>query len=91
MGQTFTSEINGGGPLYLGNTRVGFVSSSSDFFKEFMKVLPNNCNVGVAQAISKNKYSNTGFMHISNCHTTSSVALKSLFGQLYLPFSLMCQ
>lgn len=60
MGQTFTSEINGGGPLYLGNTRVGFVSSSSDFFKEFMKVLPNNCNVGVAQAISKNKYSNTG-------------------------------
>lgn len=33
MGQTFTSEINGGGPLYLGNTRVGFVSSSSDFSK----------------------------------------------------------
>lgn len=69
MGQTFTSEVKGGGPLYLGNTRVGFVGSSSNFFGEFVKALPNNGNVGIAQVISKSQFGNSlayGYLKLSH-------------------------
>lgn len=54
MGESYTCMNKGGGPIYLGNTREGWIDYSYIMFSEFVKLVSNGVyHVGEAEAISK--------------------------------------
>jgi len=57
MGRTYTSISEGGGPIFLGNTRDGLTYDSHIMFGYFIDVFANNTtyNIGKAEVISKSK------------------------------------
>ena len=59
MGESFTVLNQSGGPNYLGNTRYGYVSPSTNLFNHFIDAIINSHNhhFGEAEAISKQNYS----------------------------------
>ena len=61
LGRTFTCRVKGGGAAYMGNTRDGYITSSTDLFIKFIDTLQNNINnnhLGIAEAKSKKGSSN---------------------------------
>jgi len=64
LAESYTMYNTGGGPAYLGNTRYGWVSSSSHLFNIFADLISNGTtyNLGIAELISKYNY-NGGFNH----------------------------
>ncbi|MDD3323426.1 MAG: C25 family cysteine peptidase [Paludibacter sp.] len=56
LGESFTCANNGGGIAYLGNTRYGWVTSSSYLYKAFLEKLTITNNLGKAEALSKLAY-----------------------------------
>ncbi|MFZ2865698.1 MAG: C25 family cysteine peptidase [Ignavibacteriaceae bacterium] len=57
MGEVFTVVTNVGGPSLLGNTRYGWVGSSSYLFRNFATQIENDItHLGVAELISKKNY-----------------------------------
>ena len=61
LGESFTIGKGYGGPAFLGNTRAGSVSNSPDLEVHFFKSLQNSCKIGIAEALSKIRYSSGGF------------------------------
>ncbi|MBN1186132.1 MAG: hypothetical protein JXB49_27880 [Bacteroidales bacterium] len=59
MGEAFTCISNGGGPHFLGNTRMGYVEYSYLMLGLFANLINNGVifNIGIAEAISKQNYS----------------------------------
>ncbi|RMG80806.1 MAG: T9SS C-terminal target domain-containing protein [Bacteroidetes bacterium] len=56
LGAGFTVATKAGGPSFLGNTRVGYVSSSYLLYKEFAELISsggNNLHIGISEALSK--------------------------------------
>jgi hypothetical protein len=55
MGESYTCISNGGGPAYLGNTRVGWVGDSYLLFEQFINAMNDSSffNIGIAEAKSK--------------------------------------
>lgn len=66
LGEAFTVGAKGGGPVFLGNTRVGYITSSADMELEFFKGLAQNRNIGYAQNYSKSNYSSS---HLRATHS----------------------
>lgn len=59
LGQAWTTNTFAGGPAFLGNTRVGWVSTSYQLQAEFADIIDDNTtfHLGKAEALSKNNYS----------------------------------
>ena len=59
LGEAFTVLNQTGGPNYLGNTRYGYVSPSTNLFNQFIDAIVNSYkyHFGEAEAISKQNYS----------------------------------
>ncbi len=55
LGEVFTCVSKGGGPAYLGNTRSGYVTSSTNLYKLFIDSIKtaNNNHIGMAETLSK--------------------------------------
>lgn len=55
MGEAYTGISQGGGPAYIGNTRYGWVGSSTHLFSKFINVITSGLSykIGKAEAISK--------------------------------------
>ncbi|MDA3879420.1 MAG: C25 family cysteine peptidase [Prolixibacteraceae bacterium] len=55
MGESYTCISNGGGPIYLGNTRFGIPEYSIPLFKRFVEEIVDHSifNVGIAEELSK--------------------------------------
>lgn len=66
MGQSFTLGKDYGGPVMIGNTRYGWVSSSASMQKKFNECLFNEPMVGYAQNYAKMNYHNHYLRHSSN-------------------------
>lgn len=59
LGEGFTVINDVGGPALLGNTRYGWVGSSSALYREFANLIEGGItNLGVSELISKNNYNN---------------------------------
>ncbi|MFZ2323532.1 MAG: C25 family cysteine peptidase, partial [Ignavibacteriaceae bacterium] len=57
MGEGFTVVSKNGGPALLGNTRFGYVTSSSLLYRQFANLIEGGITyLGVAELISKNNY-----------------------------------
>ncbi len=57
LGEGFTVINDVGGPALLGNTRYGWVGSSSALYREFANLIEGGItNLGVSELISKNNY-----------------------------------
>ena len=58
LAESYTMYNSGGGPAYLGNTRYGYVYSSSVMFNKFADLISNGTtyNLGIAEGISKQNY-----------------------------------
>ena len=59
MGDVYTCGSLGGGPVYLGNTRDGWIGGSCCLFESFVSLINNVCifKLGLAECISKRNYS----------------------------------
>ncbi|HEY9123058.1 MAG TPA: C25 family cysteine peptidase, partial [Bacteroidales bacterium] len=53
LGEAFLCMYNSGGPAYLGNTRYGWVTFSSELYKVFNQKLAITNNIGITEASSK--------------------------------------
>ncbi len=58
LAESFTCANKGGGIAYLGNTRYGWVTYSSELYKKFLEKLAITNNLGKAEAFSRLAYSN---------------------------------
>lgn len=58
MGMGWTSKGDGGGPAYLGNTRYGYVTSSSRLYSKFADEISNDntYHIGEAEVNSKQQW-----------------------------------
>jgi len=67
MGEAFTVMTQAGGPIYLGNTRYGWVGSSKDLFSKFIEAVinANIYHFGQAEAISKHN-DNSHYLRLSH-------------------------
>ena len=71
LGESFVLGKNYGGVAYLGNTRAGYITYSSNLEECFLKSLINisNYNVGVVEALSKTRYNPYDFgYHVMLTH-----------------------
>lgn len=61
MGQGWTTNTFAGGPAFIGNTRVGWVSYSYKLYAEFAEIIDGNTtfHLGEAEALSKQNYNNS--------------------------------
>lgn len=66
MGQSFTLGKDYGGPVLVGNTRYGFVGSSSSMQRKFNEYLFVDPMVGYAQNYAKMNYHHHFLRHSSN-------------------------
>ena len=69
LGRSFTCHNIGGGPAYLGNTRSGYVTSSTRLFCSFVDSIINNIrnnHLGITEAKSKFGYRNNYLRHCHN-------------------------
>lgn len=63
FGEAFTVAGDFGGPVFLGNTRHGWVQYSTKLYQHFINALENsNFHLGKAEALSKSTY-NQSFKH----------------------------
>lgn len=70
LGEAFTVANKTGGPVFLGNTRVGFVIPSKDMELWFFKGLTQNRKIGYAENYSKINYNNTyNSIHLRATHS----------------------
>jgi hypothetical protein len=54
MGIVYTSYMKAGAAAYFGNTRYGWVGTSSDMYAEFArKIVQGNYHIGIAEGLSK--------------------------------------
>ena len=58
MGESFTVANKTGGPVFLGNSRVGYITSSANMELWFFKGLVQNRKIGYAENYSKLNYGN---------------------------------
>ncbi len=68
MLESYTYISKGGGPAFLGNTRLGLSPSSSYIFKNFVSLTSSGVSylhLGVSEAISKNNY---GYHYLTYSH-----------------------
>lgn len=56
LAESFTCMNKGGGIAYLGNTRSGWVTSSSNLYKEFAKILPQISHIGIVEAMARQTF-----------------------------------
>ncbi|MBN1927241.1 MAG: hypothetical protein JW798_15515 [Prolixibacteraceae bacterium] len=58
MGESYTCISSGGGPIYLGNTRYGWVGDSYLLFEQFINAIKDSSffNIGIAETKSKKWY-----------------------------------
>jgi hypothetical protein len=66
--EAFTLFPQTGGVAFLGNTRDGYVGSSTEMYKKFLQnIISNehNAHIGIAEFLSRYQYNST---HISNTH-----------------------
>lgn len=66
MASSFTCGGKYGGVAYLGNTRSGYWTTSSRLEKAFLSVLNTNTVLGIAESLSKVKY--TGDQEVQSTH-----------------------
>jgi hypothetical protein len=68
LGESYTCISNGGGPIYLGNTRDGNIDASQSLFENFIEAITNNnlYNLGVAEAYSKEMYWGYDYVRFSH-------------------------
>lgn len=69
LGKVFTCISNGGGPAYLGNTRTGYVFSSTRLYQRFLDSILINAHInhlGIAEAKSKFLQQNNHLRHSHN-------------------------
>ena len=67
IGEAFTELPDIGGPIYLGNTRYGYVKSSFELYKKFIEQILDSgrVNFGQAEAYSKRNLNNH-FLNLSH-------------------------
>ena len=82
LGKVFTCISNGGGPAYLGNTRTGYVTASTNLYKRFLDSILVNMHInhlGIAEAKSKfNNYDN----HLRHSHNLLGCPEMSLYTRI---------
>lgn len=76
LGEGFTVISKAGGPSFLGNTRWGYIYSSSQLYKKFAEILTQGSNdsesgqsfyhIGVAEMVSKQQYNNHYLLYSHN-------------------------
>ena len=69
LGKVFTCISKGGGPAYLGNTRTGYVTASTNLYKRFLDSILVNVHInhlGIAEAKSKFLQQNNHLRHSHN-------------------------
>lgn len=66
MGEAFTVASKNGGPIFLGNTRVGYIGSSANMELLFFKGLIQNRKIGYAENYSKINYNSN---HLKAAHS----------------------
>lgn len=82
LGRVFTCRSKGGGPAYLGNTREGYIPTSTNLYKYFLdSILANNHvnHLGIAEAKSKLRQCNNYLRH---CHNLLGCPEMSLYTQV---------
>ena len=88
LGKVFTCKSNGGGPAYLGNTRTGYVGSSTQLYQNFLDTILLNIDVnhiGIAEALSKFKYR---VLHLIHAHNILGCPEMSLYTRVPSTFSI---
>lgn len=68
VAESFTNGYRYGGPVFLGNTRAGALGPSGDLERCFFQSLAQSYKVGVAESISKMKYSGFWRNHLVLTH-----------------------
>jgi len=56
FGSSYTCGKNYGGPAFIGNTRKGFLTGSSELFEFFSSIIPQNSTIGIAQNIARGSF-----------------------------------
>jgi hypothetical protein len=69
FGESFTVAGKYGGPIYLGNTRYGWVGSSKNLFAQFITALDDaDYHFGKAEAFSKNNFTSSLKHYLTYSH-----------------------
>lgn len=82
LGKVFTCISSGGGPAYLGNTRTGYVLSSTILYQKFLDSILENMHInhlGIAEA--KSKFVNHG-NHLRHSHNLLGCPEMSLYTRI---------
>ncbi len=90
LGRMFTCRSEGGGPAYMGNTRVGYVTSSTNLYKHFLDSLlinSHNNHLGIAEAKSKLVYKS--HLHLCLTHNLLGCPEMSLYTRVPYTFENM--
>ena len=66
FGRSFVCGKGYGGPVFLGNTRAGWTSLSSELEQEFLRQVQNHPKIGIAEALSKNVYQSKYLVKVHN-------------------------
>ena len=68
VGKSFTTGGNYGGPAFLGHTRLSYIETGGDLYKEFIKIIRGgDSRIGVAEAMSKGKYTKSDWYDRYEC------------------------
>lgn len=69
FGESFTVAGNYGGPIFLGNTRYGWIGSSTNLFAHFISALGGaDYHLGKAEAFSKSNFISTDKHYLTFSH-----------------------
>lgn len=68
MAESYTVVVNGGGSHYLGNTRYGWVTSSTNMFIAFCNAISNEYIYKIASAEKRSKESCSGDRYLQYTH-----------------------
>jgi len=68
MAEAYTVVVNGGGSHYLGNTRYGWVTSSTNMFIAFCNAISNEYIYKIASAEKRSKESCSGDRYLQYTH-----------------------